>query len=73
MRRYAFPAATILRGTFSCLAASTAAHPSFLQRQKGLRTLKAVTSMPCFTIISVARILSRPPESRPTALTLVIP
>ena len=65
-------ALTTFKGTFNCFAASTAAQPSFLQRQNGLLTLKATTSIPCFSIISVARMLSNPPESNEIALTCVM-
>jgi hypothetical protein len=53
-------------------AVTAAAHPAFLgvQVQKGEVKLTAYNSIPCSSINLAARVLSKPPDNRPTALIL---
>jgi len=63
----------IFRGMFSWVAACWASLvPSFFGMPKGVLTFRAITSMPWRRISSVARMLSKPPENKLTALVLVI-
>lgn len=63
----------VFRGMLSWVAACWASLvPSFFGILKGVLILRAITSMSWRRMSSVARMLSKPPENKLTALTLVI-